>query len=101
MFGMGEEFRWRAWLGMGDGDRLSQIDVAEFASANAARAWVERRLRVVWTRPGLALFGSVDQGVYRPGRPGAPPRWQLVLSPEAMDAHLEDGRVSWRRPGMG
>jgi hypothetical protein len=99
MFTMGEVFRWRAWLGMGDGERLSQIDVAEFGSVSAARAWVERRLRAVLTRPGLAVYGSVDRGVYRPVAPGAAPKWQLVHCAESMDAALVDGQVSWRRPG--
>jgi hypothetical protein len=91
---MGEEVRWRAWLGVGDDSHLSQIDVAEFGTSAAARAWVERRLAAIQTRPGLAVFGSVDRGVHREvGGWTADPYWV------GMDAHLVDGRVCWRRPG--
>lgn len=90
---------WRAWLGMGDADRMDQIDVAEFATAEAARAWVENRLTTAWSRPGMKVFGSIDRGTYVADRPGTARRWVFVDSPEAMDAHLADGRVHWHRPG--
>lgn len=99
MFHMGKEVRWRAWLGMGDDSNLSQIDAAEFTSAAAARAWVERRLAAVWARPGLAVFGSVDRGSYRTVAPGAAPRWTLDPHSVGLDADLVDGQVCWRRPG--
>jgi hypothetical protein len=84
---------------MGDESHLSQIDVAEFTSSAAARAWVERRLAAVWARPGLAVFGSVDRGMYRPVAPGAAPRWTLDPYFVGMDADLVDGRVCWRQAG--
>jgi hypothetical protein len=99
MFRMGTQVRWRAWLGMGDESHLSQIDVAEFASYAAARAWVERRLSAVWARPGLAVFGSVDRGVYLAETPGAAAHWALDPHWAGMDADLVDGRVCWHRPG--
>jgi hypothetical protein len=84
---------------MGDESHLSQIDVAEFASCAAARAWVERRLAAVWARPGLAVYGSVDRGRYQPVAPGAAPRWTLDPCFAGMDADLVDGRVCWRQAG--
>ncbi|MFL6119751.1 hypothetical protein [Actinophytocola sp.] len=94
---MGTEVRWRAWLGVGDESRFSQIDIAEFATCSAACAWVERRLYAESTRPGLAVFGSVDRGVYRETAPGAP-RWIMDPCSVGMDADLVDGQVCWRRP---
>lgn len=99
MFHMGTQVRWRAWLGMGDESHLSQIDVAEFASCAAARAWVERRLSAVWARPGLAVFGSVDRGVYLDETPGAAAHWTLDPHWAGMDADVVDGHVRWHRPG--
>jgi hypothetical protein len=99
MFGMGSQVRWRAWLGMGDESHLSQIDVAEFASCAAARAWVERRLSAVWARPGLTVFGSVDRGVYVDETPGSRARWTLDPHWAGLDADIVDGRVQWRSPG--
>lgn len=99
MFHMGKQVRWRAWLGMGDESHLSQIDVAEFASCAAARAWVERRLSSVWARPGLAVFGSVDRGTYQDETPGSVARWTLDTGWAGLDADVVDGRVRWRRPG--
>jgi hypothetical protein len=93
------EVSWRAWLGMGDAERMSQIDVAEFRTAADARAWVERRLAAARSRPGMMVFGSIDRGTYRPARLGAPPSWHLERDPEAMDANIVDGRVAWHRPG--
>lgn len=84
---------------MGDDHRVTEIDVAEFDTRDAARAWVERRLRAECSGRGLAVFGSVDRGVYRHVAPGAQPRWQPERSVEAMDATVANGRVSWRRPG--
>jgi hypothetical protein len=98
MFHMGTEVRWRAWLGVGDEARFSQIDVAEFATCSAACAWVERRLYAEWTRPGLMVFGSVDRGVYREDVPGTVPRWTLDPCSVGMDADLVNGRVRWRKP---
>jgi hypothetical protein len=99
MFSMGTEVRWRAWLGVGDESRFSQIDTAEFATLTAACAWVERRLYAEWARPGLTVFGSVDKGVYRVEAPGATPAWTLDPCSVGMDADLVNGRVCWRRPG--
>jgi hypothetical protein len=84
---------------MGDDAHLSEIDVAQFTSCAAARAWVERRLTAVWARPGLAVFGSVDRGVYREETPGARSRWDLDPHWMGLDANLVDGRVQWHRPG--
>jgi hypothetical protein len=98
MFHMGTDVRWRAWLGVGDESRFSQIDMAEFATCAAACAWVERRLYAEWTRPGVTVFGSVDRGSYRPVAPGAAPSWTLDPCSVGMDADLVDGRVLWRRP---
>jgi hypothetical protein len=98
MFHMGTEERWRAWLGVGDESRFSEIDVAEFATCAAACNWVERRLYAEWARPGLTVFGSVDRGSYRTPAPGAAPRWTLDPYSVGMDADLIDGRVSWRKP---
>jgi hypothetical protein len=98
MFCMGTEVRWRAWLGVGDESRISQIDVAEFATCSAACSWVERRLYAEWTRPGLMVFGSVDRGVYRADAPGAAPRWILDPCSAGLDADLVNGRVCWRKP---
>lgn len=78
MLGMEQE-RWRAWLGTGDETRLAQVDVAEFPSCAAARAWVEERLVT-----GTALYGSVDR------MPGCA---------AGLDADVVDGRVRWRRVG--
>jgi hypothetical protein len=100
MFHMGKEVRWRAWLGVGDETRFSQIDVAEFATCSAACAWVERRLYAEWTRPGLTVFGSVDKGVYRTEAPGAAPHWTLDPYSVGMDADLVDGQVCWRKPSQ-
>ncbi len=100
MFRMGSRVRWRAWLGMGDESHLSQIDVAEFASCAAARAWVERRLTAVWARPGLSVFGSVDRGTYGVETPGAVPAWTQDPHWAGLDADIVDGRVLWRRPGQ-
>jgi hypothetical protein len=99
MFSMGTEVRWRAWLGVGDESRISEIDVAEFATLTAACAWVERRLYAEWARPGLTVFGSVDKGVYRPAGPGAKPCWVLDQCAAGLDADLVDGQVSWRKTG--
>ncbi|HEX6359849.1 hypothetical protein [Actinophytocola sp.] len=71
--------------------------MAEFATCAAACAWVERRLYAEWTRPGLTVFGSVDQGSYRSPAPGAPPCWTLDPYSVGMDADLVEGRVYWRR----
>ena len=98
MFCMGTEVRWRAWLGIGNESRFSQIDVAEFATLGAACSWVERRLYAEWTRPGVTMFGSVDKGVYRAEAPGATPSWKLDPFSVGMDAEFVDGRVCWRRP---
>jgi hypothetical protein len=98
MFRMGSEVRWRAWLGMGDESHLSQIDVAEFGTCAAARAWVERRLGAVWARPGLTVFGSVDRGVYRAATPGRESYWSLDPHWIGLDADVVDGRVHWRHP---
>ena len=98
MFCMGTEVRWRAWLGIGDESRFSQIDVAEFATFTAACSWVERRLYAEWTRPGLTMFGSVDKGVYRAAAPGAPSAWTLDPCSVGMDAEFVNGRVRWRKP---
>jgi alanine racemase len=84
---------------MGDESHLSQIDVAEFTSSAAARAWVERRLAVAWARPGLAVFGSVDRGVYRLVGPETTPRWTLDPQYVGLDADVVDGRVCWRQAG--
>lgn len=97
MFCMGTEVRWRAWLGVGDESKFSQIDVAEFATCSAACAWVERRLYAEWTRPGLTVFGSVDRGVYRFDASGGL-AWTLDPCSPGMDADLVDGQVLWRRP---
>lgn len=97
MLGMGSEVRWRAWLGVGDESRYSQIDIAEFTTCSAACAWVERRLYAEWARPGLTIFGSVDRGVYRSDASGAP-RWTMDPCSPGMDADLVDGQVLWRRP---
>jgi len=83
---------WRAWLGTGDGSSMTQLDVAEFASASSAKAWVERRLVSTTSGPGTSVFGSVDLGRYV----GA--SWELDPTP-GLDAELVDGRVAWRRPG--
>jgi len=98
MFYMGTDVRWRAWLGVGDDSRISQIDVAEFATCSAACNWVERRLYAEWTRPGLTVFGSVDRGSYRTRAPGAAPSWIVDPYSVGMDAELAEGRVCWRRP---
>jgi hypothetical protein len=95
---MGTDVRWRAWLGVGDESRISEIDVAEFATLTAACAWVERRLYAEWTRPELTVFGSVDKGTYRAFAPGARPAWTLDPCSVGMDADLVNGRVYWRRP---
>lgn len=87
-----DEVVWRAWVGMGDADTMDQIDAAEFPDARAAREWVENRLVDAWSRPGMSVFGSVDPGRYT----GA--RWSPDEGP-GMDAHLIDGRVTWRCPG--
>jgi hypothetical protein len=84
---------------MGDESHLSQIDVAEFASCAAARAWVERRLTSVWARPGLSVFGSVDRGTYLDETPGAVPSWTQDPHWAGLDADIVDGRVHWRSPG--
>lgn len=74
-----EHERWRAWLGTGDDTRLAQVDVAEFPSCAAARAWVEQRLIM-----GAAIYGSVDR---------------MPACATGLDADLVDGRVRWRRIG--
>jgi len=86
------EVVWRAWLGMGDADRMNQLDVAEFDNARAAREWVEDRLGSVGSLPGMSIFGSVDRGRYTGSswRPDAVP---------GMDADVVDGQVNWRCPG--
>lgn len=99
MFRMGRQVRWRAWLGMGDESHLSQIDVAEFATCEAAQAWVERRLSAVWARPGLAVFGSVDRGAYQDATPGAASHWKVDPHWAGMDADVVDGHVHWHHPG--
>ncbi|HEX2132353.1 MAG TPA: hypothetical protein VHH15_12405 [Actinophytocola sp.] len=86
------ERTWRAWLGTGDASSLTQLDVAEFASASAARSWVEQRLLATGTRLGAPVYGSVDSGRYV----GA--RWEPAAVP-GLDADLVDGRIRWRRPG--
>jgi hypothetical protein len=83
---------WRAWLGTGDGSSMSQLDVAEFVSVSSAKAWVERRLTSTVSRPGKAVFGSIDLGEYV----GAD--WEIDPVP-GLDAELVDGRVAWTRPG--
>lgn len=83
---------WRAWLGMGDGSSMTQLDVAEFPSASAARAWVEHRLASARSRPGTSVFGSIDRGRYV----GA--RWELDPEP-GLDADLVDGEICWHKPG--
>jgi hypothetical protein len=88
---------WRAWLGMGDENRMNELGVAEFGTAEAARAWVERGLVAAGAKPGMKLFGSVDRGSYVMCD-GEPARWEL--DPHAgTDAALVDGRVAWQRPG--
>lgn len=88
---------WRAWLGMGDADHMNQLGVAEFRTAEAARAWVERGLVTAGTCPGMNLFGSVDRGSYV-AYDGEPAQWEP--DPYAgSDAHLVNGRVNWQRPG--
>ena len=86
------ERTWRAWLGTGDSASLTQLDLAEFASASAARSWVEQRIRAVGSHPGMSVFGSIDLGEY------VGTRWEPAAGP-GMDADLVDGRVRWRRPG--
>ncbi|WP_154814766.1 hypothetical protein [Actinophytocola xinjiangensis] len=83
---------WRAWLGTGDGSSMTQLDVAEFASASSAKAWVEGRLASTTACPGSSVFGSIDLGRYRGST------WELDPAP-GLDAELVDGRVAWRRPG--
>lgn len=98
MFCMGTEVRWRAWLGVGNESRFSQIDIAEFTTFTAACSWVERRLYAEWTGPGLTMFGSVDKGVYRSAAPGAAPAWTLDPCSVGMDAEFVNGQVRWRKP---
>jgi hypothetical protein len=98
MFYMGAQVRWRAWLGMGDESHLSEVDVAEFGTCAAARAWVERRLSAVWARPGLAVFGAVDRGVYVDATPCAASHWRLDPHWAGPVADVVDGHVQWRSP---
>jgi len=88
---------WRAWLGMGDADHMNELGVAEFGTAEAARAWVERGLTAAGARPGMNLFGSIDRGSYVTCD-GEPARWEPDPH-TGSDAHLVDGHVTWQRPG--
>jgi hypothetical protein len=100
MFCMGSRVCWQAWLGIGDESHLSRIDEAEFGSCAAARGWVERRLSAVRARPGLAVFGSVDRGVYSEETPRAAAHWTPDPHWAGLDADVVDGRVEWHSPGQ-
>lgn len=96
------EVSWRAWLGIGDRDRMDQVDSAEFGTRARAQAWVERHLTGTPPpeRPDASYFGSVDRGTYLLGHGDEPPMWLPDFAPDGMlDAELVDGRVVWRRPG--
>jgi hypothetical protein len=91
-------------LGIGDDDTVAVVSESEYASEEAARAWIERQLPgagfpewVTRRRHGSAdafLCGQVERGYYSGHGEND---WEPGADDFCWDADIVDGAICWRQ----